>query len=280
MTKFLLPALLLFSSSLTAVTYKVSTPQALGEAFSNVNPGDTILMAPGEYTISRIYYIKRSGNAKAPILIQGAGIGKTTIIPLYTKAFRVFGHYIQFKNLTFRGRGGGVPFEAMGNHITVEWCSFEENNVGLDISGNHFRGRHLFIYSNEKTGIEVNGGFIWRENWSNDVIRLREALGLLPGKAYERERWSVAQLTEMEALWDRREMDCRLEYVYFHENGINRYPRKGYPYGWKYGQALYGGQLKAVPNVSGLTLYRCFATGGQWSNYWIDFPSKGENIFK
>ncbi|MEZ4847660.1 MAG: hypothetical protein R3B93_03340 [Bacteroidia bacterium] len=89
---------------------------------------------PGEYTISRIYYIKRSGNAKAPILIQGAGIGKTTIIPLYTKAFRVFGHYIQFKNLTFRGRGGGVPFEAMGNHITVEWCSFEENNVGLDIS--------------------------------------------------------------------------------------------------------------------------------------------------
>lgn len=273
--------ILLFSfiSGLMATHYTVDDPGDFHDVFSGLSPGDSVRIAEGSYQTERIHTFRQSGTAEKPITIYGDGIRKTVLFPTNGKTFRVFGDHYRIENITFDGDGGGDPFEAMGNYIHIQYCSFEDANIGLKISGDHFRGSHLFIYSNEKEGIEINGGFIYREGWANDVIRIKQAIGLLPGREAERDKWTAAQLTEMETLWDRREMDCILEYVFLYENGINRYPDKGFPDGWKYGQALYGGQIKAVPNVSGLTLFRCFSAGGQWSNYWIDFPSKGENIF-
>lgn len=264
-----------------ATNYQVDTEAELAEALGKAKAGDVVDIAPGDYIASRIYAIRQNGTADKPILIKGAGIRSTVIYGKNGKCIRLYGNHIILENLTLTG--GGDPLEIAGQYNTVRYVSCEESNIGIKISGDHNTIHDCFIFSNEKEGIEVNGGFIYVPEWGDYAIRIREAIGQVPSysdekNAANRAKWNAEQLAFFENLWGNRDMDLIIKRVFLHDNAYNRYPEQGFPDGWKYGQALYGGAIKLVPNVAGVTIDSCFVYKNGFSAYWWDEPSAGTNI--
>ena len=271
--------MMILSSQLFGIDFNVSSEPDLVDAISKAKAGDRILIAEGEYVASRIYQFRQNGTSQNPIVVRGAGMRKTIIYGKNGKGIRLFGDYIILEQLTLTG--GGDPLEIAGNHNIVRWVSSENSNIGVKVSGEHNTLEDLFIFSNEKTGIEVNAGFIYVPGWSDFGIRIRQALGQVPNftperNASERAKWNADQLAFFQEKWGHRDLDLIIRRVFLYENGYNRYENT-YPNGWLYGQALYGGGIKCVPNVGGTTIDSVFVWKTGFSGIWFDEPGAPDN---
>jgi len=78
----------------------VSTSAQYRSALANVNPGQTIRLAPGRYGAGEpVYSVTRSGTASAPITIEGTAVGATIIDTSHT----VTASWLRFRNFEIDG---------------------------------------------------------------------------------------------------------------------------------------------------------------------------------
>lgn len=144
-------AILAISASLEAHDISVNNTSQLRPAIGRLEPGDTLLIAPGDYQ-GGIYFANTSGTEKAPITIRGADPNNPPLFEGGSQAFHLADcSYINLKNLKVKGFPSnginiddGGSFDTPAHHVTLENVKIletgpEGNHDALKISGlDHF----------------------------------------------------------------------------------------------------------------------------------------------
>ena len=98
-------------------TINVSTAGGLRTALGTALPGDSILLAPGTYTLISALSINRSGTADQPITIQGAGWA-STVIDVDANALTIDASYLRVRKLRLT-RFGQAGLRIRDSHHNV-----------------------------------------------------------------------------------------------------------------------------------------------------------------
>lgn len=153
--------LMALSSGALATTITVSTGSALAGAIAAANPGDTIVLAPGEYRLGGgTTNIQRPGSAARPITVRAAQPGKARIHSETTELFKIFVPYWIFEGIAFEGGEGthhAFHVVAGADHTTFR--------------GNRFRNFHAAIKGNPEGGKSPSFVTIERNAVFNDAPR-------------------------------------------------------------------------------------------------------------
>lgn len=122
------------------------------EAVSQARPGDLFLLHPGTYTRDSSLNIGTSGSEDAPIVIRGAGDGRTIIERGSGIAISAYGkRFIHFEDLTIRNCA--MAFQINGSSdIVIRRCRLEQ--VGNGVFGDAGE-RRILIADNYMAGIET-----------------------------------------------------------------------------------------------------------------------------
>ncbi|WP_316829839.1 chondroitinase-B domain-containing protein [Pedobacter aquatilis] len=120
-----------------AKKYSVSSQAGFQELEDKLQPGDEVLILAGNYENWSVkLHVK--GTAQNPVIIRGAGQGKTVFTGLVKACiFQLSGDYIILENLTFKNAnlvkeqaGTGMLIELKGaKYCQVKHCSFIANQV-------------------------------------------------------------------------------------------------------------------------------------------------------
>ncbi|MCB0839197.1 MAG: right-handed parallel beta-helix repeat-containing protein [Bacteroidetes bacterium] len=245
---------LAFIPSLFSNIIHVSDTASLKQVGREIGPGDTVRLAEGRFLLSETIRWRNNGTKDQPILIEGAGIGKTIIIaPLRKTALEILGSHYHLRNLTMRG--GSNTLSLAGNGLQVSFLEVSKGDKGIVLSGDTCKISKVWIHDCPYTGIEVNGGYKYLPEVSVNPIRIRVAV---------RENTYPAHTAYLSGLMESRNMNDTIEYAFIDRCGYR-------------GKAINGGGIKAIPFVSGLYIYRSYARDIWFSAFWIDTPSKGLN---
>jgi parallel beta-helix repeat protein len=182
--------LLPFSSGAIAATITVSNSPALAGALAAANPGDTIVLAPGEYRLGgNTTNIRRPGSAAQPITVRAAQPGKARIRSETDELFKIFVPYWAFEGIDFQGHDNAehaFHVVAGADHTTFRANRFRNFNAA--IKGNPEGGKSPSFMTLERnaiyndaprkteepvTAIDVVGGEGWvlRENFIADFAK-------------------------------------------------------------------------------------------------------------
>ena len=191
-----LAAIMMAPGSLHAQEILVQDSAQLRSAIRKLRPGDTLLIASGEYS-GAIYLGKVSGTETAPITIRGADPDNTPVFTRGSQAFHFANcSYLTVSNLKVKGFPSnginiddGGSFETPAHHITLENLTIREtgprgNHDALKMSGvDHFvvRGCHFEAWGG--SGIDMVGchhgivedcTFVGREGFSqSNAVQLK-----------------------------------------------------------------------------------------------------------
>jgi len=107
----------------------VSTSAQYRSALANVNPGQTIRLAPGRYGAGEAAYsVTRSGTSSAPITIEGSGVGATIIDTSHTVA----ASWVRIRNFEIDGASRSAPNGLYGSSGSdVELCGLSIHDITL-----------------------------------------------------------------------------------------------------------------------------------------------------
>ena len=150
---------LLLPSGAFAETVTVSTGPALAGAMAAANPGDTIVLMPGEYRLGgNTTNIQRPGSAARPITVRAAQPGKARIRSETTELFKVFAPHWIFEGLDIVGTNNSYhAFHVVGGaeHVAIR--------------GNRMRNFHAAIKGNFEGGkdpsdIVIEGNVIFNDS--------------------------------------------------------------------------------------------------------------------
>ena len=120
----------------------VSEPAALTRAIQSANPGDRIILAPGDYRMgSATVDIRRPGRADRPIVMRAATAGRARIHSATVELFKVFAPYWTFEGLDFVGNDG--------THHAFHVVAGADRTT---FRGNRFRDFHAAIKGNAEGG--------------------------------------------------------------------------------------------------------------------------------
>lgn len=187
---FVLATILTASALLDADDISIDNSAQLRPAISKLKPGDTLLIAPGDYA-GGIYLADISGTENAPITIRGADPNNP---PLFSGGGQAFHFadcsYITLANLRIKGFPSnginiddGGSFDTPADHITLENVTILEtgpngNHDALKMSGvNYFAVRRCRFEAWGGSAIDMVGchhglvedcTFIGREGFSQD----------------------------------------------------------------------------------------------------------------
>ena len=182
--------LLSLSSGVLAETIAVSNGPALAGAVAAANPGDTIVLAPGEYRLGgNTTNIRRPGSAAQPITMRAAQPGKARIRSETSELFKIFVPYWTFEGIDFQGHDGAdhaFHVVAGADHTTFRGNRFRNFNAA--IKGNPEGGKSPGFVTLERnavyndaprkteepvTTIDVVGGEGWvlRDNFIADFAK-------------------------------------------------------------------------------------------------------------
>ena len=142
----------------------------LRTAIGNLKPGDTLIIAPGEYT-GGVYLANISGTENAPITIRGADPNNPPLFSGGSQAFHLADcSHINLGNLKVKGfPANGIniddagSFETPAGHITLENITILEtgpkgNHDALKMSGvDHFTVRRCRFEAWGGSGIDMVG---------------------------------------------------------------------------------------------------------------------------
>ena len=173
-----------------AETVTVSTGPALAGAIAAANPGDTIVVMPGEYRLGgNTTTIRRPGSAARPITVRAAQLGKARIRSETTELFKVFAPYWIFEGLAFEGGAGSDhAFHVVAGADRATFRGNRFHNFNAAIKGNPEGGKSpnyvviernaIFNDAPRKTDepvttIDVVGGEGWvlRDNFIADFAK-------------------------------------------------------------------------------------------------------------
>lgn len=151
------PLLLAFISCLAlstgafSRTIPVQSVAELKSAIKQADPGDVILILPGEYALAGVA-IARSGTRERPITLRGTRLGEARLEARGTELFKLYGSHWIFENLDIYG--------ACSRH---EYCEHAFHIVA-SASGTTIRNNRLRDFNAAIKGNGENGAF------PNDVI--------------------------------------------------------------------------------------------------------------
>lgn len=104
-----------------------ATSDGIVEAAKGLRPGDALVLAPGVYCRTGRRLIEARGTAERPIVIRGAGPGKSVLTRPGAPSDRhrfdgteVRGAHLILRNLHFRGGKRGLVFHGGSHHVTLE----------------------------------------------------------------------------------------------------------------------------------------------------------------
>ncbi|MCD6161062.1 MAG: right-handed parallel beta-helix repeat-containing protein [candidate division Zixibacteria bacterium] len=131
-----------------------------GDQLSILNPGDTINIYPGVYSVSTTVQLTLSGTQALPIVYRKFGAGTAIIDPdgSDTCAIQVLGNNIQLLNLEIinPGRDGIL---LIGDSCLITGCCIHDCGLqGIDIEGNdNLILRNVFYNANQSGIVNRNG---------------------------------------------------------------------------------------------------------------------------
>src|SRR5687767_11371529 len=123
------------ASAASAASTRVTSISALQTAINGANPGDTITLANGSYSLSSSISMNRAGSQTAPITITPDTVGGATISGTGGVSFGASAAYVVLRGfrLTF---SGAVTTAVGSDHVRI--------------SRNHFQrsggSQHVFLY--------------------------------------------------------------------------------------------------------------------------------------
>jgi hypothetical protein len=146
-------ALLLFTTPLTAAeTHHVNDAPGFGRAVAAARPGDTILVAPGEYA-NNFHFRNVRGTAREPVVIAAADPTRPS-------------HHVTLRNIVVRdigprGNHDGIKLSGVDDFL-VENCTVERwgsGGSGIDMVGCH-RGviARCTFRGGGANGVQAKGG--------------------------------------------------------------------------------------------------------------------------
>jgi len=161
---------LMFCATAKAAHVSVGSSSRLRTAIGKLQPGDTLLIAPGDYT-GGVYLADTSGTKDAPITIRGADPNNPPLFSGGGQAFHLADcSHITLANLKVKGfPSNGIniddagSFETPAHHITLENITILEtgpkgNHDALKMSGvDHFTVRRCRFEAWGGSGIDMVG---------------------------------------------------------------------------------------------------------------------------
>ena len=154
-------ALTLLPLAAFADTINVSNGPSLAGAIAAANPGDTIVLSPGDYRLGGgTTNVTRPGAASRPIVLRAAVPGKARIHSETTELFKLFAPYWVFEGLDMIGTADTYhAFHIVGGaeHVVIR--------------GNRMRNFHAAIKGNFEGGKDPADIVIERNVMFNDAPR-------------------------------------------------------------------------------------------------------------
>jgi hypothetical protein len=139
----------------------VSDAAGLAHAIGSANPGDTIVLAPGDYLMGgNTTNITRGGTADHPIVMRAERSGTARIRSNTVELFKLFAPYWTFEGIDFEGTDGTFhAFHIVGGaqHVTIR--------------GNRMHNFHAAIKGNFEGGKDPSDIVVERNVIFNDAAR-------------------------------------------------------------------------------------------------------------
>lgn len=153
-------ALALATSAASAATINANSVSSLQSAINAANPGDTIVMANGTYSLSSNLNIARAGNSTSRIVIKAASVGGVTLGGTGGITFNSPAAYVTFEGFVLT-HTAAVNIPAAVHHIRVSRCTIDLNiATGADVSYINVSGDDVEIDRNELKNKNTLGNMI------------------------------------------------------------------------------------------------------------------------
>lgn len=168
----------------SASAIPVSSDKELAAAMSKAQPGDHILLLPGEYLVTRNLYANADGTPRQPVFLRAAQPGDVTIRFRTSEGFIVRGAHWVIENLTIEGVCGidhwcehavhvvgGARSTVIRNNVVRNFNAPIKVNLGRDrsrtpdyglIEGNRFSNDRPRQTSRPVTLIDIVAADGWR----------------------------------------------------------------------------------------------------------------------
>src|SRR4051812_7791475 len=140
-----------FAAALTAsaATINVNSISSLQSAINAANPGDTIVMANGSYSISSTLNIARAGTSTARITIAAASTSGVTISGSAGISFASPAAFVTLDGFVLT-HASSINIPSSVNHIRLTRCTIDLNiAAGADVSYINISGDDVEIDHNE-----------------------------------------------------------------------------------------------------------------------------------
>src|SRR4051812_44445485 len=140
-----------FAAALTAsaATINVNSISSLQSAINAANPGDTIVMANGAYSISSNLNIARAGTSPSGITIKAASVGGVTISGSAGISFASPAAFVTLDGFVLT-HSGSISIPSTVNHIHITRNVIDLNiAAGADVSYINISGDDVEIARNE-----------------------------------------------------------------------------------------------------------------------------------
>jgi hypothetical protein len=160
-TRLIAALLLLLPGSAQAEDIRVADPAGLTRAIASANPGDRILLAPGDYRMpGGTNNVTRPGAPGRPITVRAMTPGKSRIHSATVELFKVAAPYWIFEGIDF-----------VGSDTTDHAFHVVAGADGTILRNNRMRNFHAAVKGNPEGGRAPNGVVIERNVIFNDAPR-------------------------------------------------------------------------------------------------------------
>jgi hypothetical protein len=133
----------------SAATINVSSISSLQTAINGANPGDTIVLANGAYSLSSTLNIARAGTSTARITIKAASVGGASIGGTGGISFASPAAFVTLDGFVLT-HSGSINIPSSVNHITISRNVIDLNiAAGADVSYINISGDDVEIARNE-----------------------------------------------------------------------------------------------------------------------------------
>ena len=142
-----------YTASAFATTYTVDSLAALQQRINNAQPGDTIVIKDGTYTVEQMINVTSVGTKERPITIKAETVGGVELVGPQGLSVRSGAAHIIISGINFLHDSGRTNIAAGAQHIRITRCTFAGQGRGafltvagddIEIDHNLFRDKNRF----------------------------------------------------------------------------------------------------------------------------------------
>jgi poly(beta-D-mannuronate) lyase len=167
---FLIAVLFLQSAAVAAV-YHVDSIDTFRTRIDNAQPGDTVILKDGTYSLDRSVVIACAGQETLPITITAETVGGVELQGTHGITFNQDAKHIVLSGFVFTHKSGKTSISVGAHHIRINRCTFACTGAGpyLGAAGNDIEIDHNEFRDKNRVGnmISITGenGVVARRIW-------------------------------------------------------------------------------------------------------------------